>query len=921
MAIRKLLLVAGALLLFPNVSLFGQDNWPCFRHDGQLTGSSPLKGGFSDPPRQAWTVSLGAKDAPQEKLLAEDVDGDGLDEILVVGRTEIRCLGRDGQPIWICPEFPNPKVETVADFAGDGTRGLLVWTDSGVEKTRYIVSGKSGKATKLYSMRNVFGGSDRIGKILPKVPGQQLCAWWSADAAAEVWTASGYFFSFENGVENPVCRFTKEVTGTICAPQHFFSDVDRDGEPEMVMISHQQAWVYNLQTGEEEMYLKWPMIRTYSAWLAVAVVKPGAPPSILSVNPHIPGTERVDFSEGKATVVWKDVAGGVEDQYQTQVKISAGAPDPFLDLAGNGHLSVAVNITNEKGDGKTYTAILDAEAGTRVFERVGIEILCIDDLDEDGVPEILIREDESLRITHWDGADVFDLWRGEGVSPLLVPLPSERDLGRNRGGSTPVWRLSPGSDRFLLYFPEGVFACSLQGGELVRHESVTKHAALGNQGAVPRERVTVDRGVAVVAKDEDETFRYEALRLPTYMAPPPVVGDLDGERRVLVLGHERDLLSFSAKGGGEKTIAQDVYGDVYSIVDVDGDGANEVVTCVADEDGQTACVILDASGRTERRIATIPHATTMRLGPTGRFSGGKGRWVVIAYDMEVGHRPCVAAYDGSTGRRLWIRDHFEGISNDYPAGSQVKFVLHLPAAVFDYDGNGSDDLIAESENFYGIVDVENDRDLAPVAYFSNCVPGHWQAYAHPIIARFRGLDRPDVFHHRAFAQTILTDLEGDPIWHWGLTRDTTPQSWPGIADLDGDGTIEIVQSQIDGWLRAFDSSPLDLKCPRCPEAVPLSPSNHSGLVRWEKRFEPPLSDLVSFDAKGDGSTEVLFGAGNGHLYAVGERDGQPAILWRHPLGRAVGSPVVADVDLDGEPEILVPVEDGTLACLLGKADR
>jgi len=214
--------------------------------------------------------------------------------------------------------------------------------------------------------------------------------------------------------------------------------------------------------------------------------------------------------------------------------------------------------------------------------------------------------------------------------------------------------------------------------------------------------------------------------------------------------------------------------------------------------------------------------------------------------------------------------------------------------------------------------MEN-RDLCPIQVFSDYVPVHWQAYASPIAADFLGKGKAQVLHHWAFANTILTDLEGHPIWHWGLTRNATAPSWPGIAVLDGDGRPAIVQSRVDGPLRAFDALPVEETCPTCPPDADLTEMNHRGNVRWERPFPPPVSDVISGDRDGDRCGEMLFGSGNGQIYAAGEKDGQAVVEWEYEFGRTSGGPILADLDGDASPEILVPVEDGTLRCLVSRS--
>ena len=67
----------------------------------------------------------------------------------------------------------------------------------------------------LYTMQNVFGGGERIGRLLPGVAGEQICAWWSGSAPGgghlgPDQVGKGYVWSFEKGVDHPTSRFKAE---------------------------------------------------------------------------------------------------------------------------------------------------------------------------------------------------------------------------------------------------------------------------------------------------------------------------------------------------------------------------------------------------------------------------------------------------------------------------------------------------------------------------------------------------------------------------------------------------------------------------------------------------------------------------------------------------------------------------------------
>ena len=60
------------------------------------------------------------------------------------------------------------------------------------------------------------------------------------------------------------------------------------------------------------------------------------------------------------------------------------------------------------------------------------------------------------------------------------------------------------------------------------------------------------------------------------------------------------------------------------------------------------------------------------------------------------------------------------------------FALHTPTAVLDYNQDGIDESLAQSENFYNLVGRRIGADLlSPMPVHSDAVPGHWTAYATP----------------------------------------------------------------------------------------------------------------------------------------------------------------------------------------------
>jgi hypothetical protein len=914
-------------------------DWPMYRHDPALSAASPIQGSLAEAPRVAWSLALGGPHVPSESVIVRDVTGDGRDAFLTFAADSVTCRDPRGQVLWKLDNFLNPTVLDILDFAGDGSRGILLTTTRAGKVDTFMVSGQTGKAVHLWLDENNFGGHTRVGKLLPGMAGVQIAATASGQTPPAAHGGDVRLVSFERGLERPHFRVRQHVTGVFYSPLILIADLDGDGGEEVVVISHEQVWAFDPTSGRQTFYAAYaPSIRTYMATVAVVKLEPtDACPALVMINPSLPGLKAVS-QDGKtfARELWKVVVGGKEDQYQKRVTVAPAGTSLVYDPDNDGHHLVLASLKNEHGDGATHLVIFDARTGRRLAELADAQVLAADDLDGDGKQELLLKRGSELSISRWTGGDLQTVWHQADVLPVLRPLPLGGDLRFTSGssatarGNTAVWREEAGSARFLLRFPDGVHGCRLGPAGLEKGKAITEHEALGNLPAPrnPSERVVWDGAKLVTLVDGQEVYRYVPPAPTTYLAPPPLVADLSGRRRILVRDAANNYLLCSALGKQERVFLERPYevpepvadstgGSLGPLVcDVDGDGDNEVVATVTDHRGRPACVVLDGSGKEKRRLELPPGMTTLNRGPTGRLGPGLGRWLLLRLSGEGPdheRRHLVAAYDGRTGEQLWVRNSYGQYGKN-----PVVFMAHFPSAVLDYNGDGADDWLVCSENFYGVINVKENKDLVGPVVLSDAIPGHWTAYSFPSVARLDGGGKPAVFHHGAFGLVLVTDLEGRPVWHYGMTRDTAGK-WGQFADVDGDGRREVLHAQPDGVIRCFTPRP-SARCPTCPgDAASAGGSGKD--QRWHVDLGRPVSRLIAADVDGDGRTEVLFGCEDGKLHALGERDGKPRLLWSVALGRRVGEPILADLDGDGRPEVLVAAEDGRLYCLKGNGGR
>src|SRR5262245_52998031 len=169
-------LVAAAGESFPAPAFLVGSDWPMYRHDPALTAASPIRGGLAEAPRVAWSLELGGPNLPSESVAVRDVTGDGRDEFLTLAADSVTCRDGRGRLLWKLDNFLNPTILDVLDFAGDGSRGILLTTARAGKVDTYMVSGRTGQATHLWLDENHFGGHTRVGKLLQGVAGGQIAS-------------------------------------------------------------------------------------------------------------------------------------------------------------------------------------------------------------------------------------------------------------------------------------------------------------------------------------------------------------------------------------------------------------------------------------------------------------------------------------------------------------------------------------------------------------------------------------------------------------------------------------------------------------------------------------------------------------------------------------------------------------------------
>ncbi|MHA1668129.1 MAG: FG-GAP-like repeat-containing protein [Candidatus Heimdallarchaeaceae archaeon] len=128
---------------------------------------------------------------------------------------------------------------------------------------------------------------------------------------------------------------------------------------------------------------------------------------------------------------------------------------------------------------------------------------------------------------------------------------------------------------------------------------------------------------------------------------------------------------------------------------------------------------------------------------------------------------------------------------------------------------------------------------------------------------------------------------------WIFSTNWIIDSSPAVADVDGDGQMEILLTSKDRNLYCL---------------------SYEGQIEWVFTAGSSIvSSPAVADLDRDGKVEIVFGCDDGKIYCVSDKG---TLEWAYQTSRPIySSPTLADIDNDGFFEVLIGSEDHRLYCL------
>lgn len=216
----------------------------------------------------------------------------------------------------------------------------------------------------------------------------------------------------------------------------------------------------------------------------------------------------------------------------------------------------------------------------------------------------------------------------------------------------------------------------------------------------------------------------------------------------------------------------------------------------------------------------------------------------------------------------------------------------------------------------------------------------------PAVADLNGDTSPEIVVALSDGRLYALDAAGQKLPGWPISLGEVKDSYgsqvinssPRMADLDGDGALEIVVGSTDKHIYAvgadgrvrwrYATEDMILSTPAIADIDPLQPGlevvigsgdgsvsllNSAGQLIWNRptgwtvRSSPLLIDM-----DGDNAPEILIGSDDMKLWAW-HADGSLVDGWPQATGTELFStPTFGDIDGDGQPEIVIGGEDAQI---------
>jgi len=351
-----------------------------------------------------------------------------------------------------------------------------------------------------------------------------------------------------------------------------------------------------------------------------------------------------------------------------------------------------------------------------------------------------------------------------------------------------------------------------------------------------------------------------------------------------------------SQAGWPLTTSGGMYSSV-AVADIDDDGHKEIF--VASDElyawRESGTELLDGDGDPRSDgIYAIDGTGGYRCSPAvGEVDGDPGLEIVAAAWNNVGT-------DANPAYEVFVWNAEDGsVASGWPVTTK-RFCWASPALA-DLDNDGRSEVIIPCADgklycwrYDGSEFLDGDDNPLTTGVFANLIDSY--IYSSPAVADIDGDGSLEILQAAAHESLYCFEVDGTQTPGWPVDLEMKAYSSPAVGDVDGDGDLEIAVTSKAWKTWIFDHDGIAL--PGWPKVV-------------ESNGDFPPSPVLA-DMTGDGELELLQVSSTGAIW-IWDYEGNTLAGWPQQLGGTVkSSPAVADLDGDSALEIVVGCDDGKL---------
>ena len=874
--------------------------WPSAAHDRILTGFSPLGCGMKGAPVVLTTIQPGGV-AGYASFLADERD----EPFLLVQDAGLRRVDAKGDVVW---RYPGGRVAFYRQLHGDGTYTLGLTAG----RSLVLIDPATGKPFWQYHFEGSIGHDKvRVAELLADSPGRQIVVFTQ-------YATTAYLFAFDAGSREPSLVWKTEDAAVSNWPQQADHGVSIIVEPDGSLIwniRHHTLNTHDPKTGK--------LVRRFE-FQSGGGKRRNYGPSV--VGRSVDDTpliavigQRIQHHLTCFTRTPDTPPLRIFDKYVGEVYQSHGVTTSFPigglgDVNGDGGLDVVYSARFTQPEVHTQTFVCDVATGReQVLEDTWIAGVA--DIDGDGTKEIFAYADPKAEMPTSGTLHVYRFGQAGKLAlvhthrqaqlPLrpVAPLeqPDEAAWGnvslqtpvvmqtshgrglliRDRGTDQARWLVLKGGKISSQPAPTALFdgdpvasgRLAPDGPCLIAVQTASGRLAAISSDGTPRFEVPLVGGGVPLASATDLTGDGRAeliIRTPHRQAQ---VVSLDSDNRPQVLWS----VPFSAvvPGGRLSVPVRDVTGDGHPNLMGTGHTANNRL-CVR---------LYSADGHLVWETPLpMPGSGEISKWIVGEFFGPARPGIFVSAQQGLAREESYMLR-GSDGQVVWT-----GQPRSTPGGTRGCNPVGIPTA-FDVDGDGAEDVMLDYRDFAAVHRGLDGALIRPITAMPRVPKGWVMAYNSFTPVYRSGQDKPDflVSLGHGGIGLLAHDLKTE-IWTHKPYYDTPAKV--AVIDVDGDGRTEAGYEEARGGQFV------------CRDLL-------TGAEEWRLTLDGQgYGPALSADFNSDGKGEFLIG----NLCIGTNAQGQGEIIWRMPVSASSWS-AIADIDGDGQGEIIIPGGDGQVRVL------